>query len=101
LNRTIGLRDPFAKDVRKRYASGRAIRFSVANPRYARGQEAHMKKLAALSIAFLLLPAIAADAAAARKHGRHTAPKASASEPAPAPTPPVTRLPIAPDTFRA
>jgi len=61
-----------------------------------------MKKLAALSIAFLLLPAIAADAAgSARKHGRHTAPSATASEPAPTPTPPVTRLPIAPDTFRA
>ena len=60
-----------------------------------------MKKLAALSIAFLLLPAIAADAAGSvRKHGGHP-PKARASEPTPAPTPPVTRLPIAPDTFRA
>jgi hypothetical protein len=62
-----------------------------------------MKKLAALSIAFLLLPAIAADAAGSgRKHGGGThPPKAHASEPAPAPTPPITRLPIAPDTFRA
>lgn len=61
-----------------------------------------MKKLAILSIAFLLLPAITADAAGSvRKHGRTHAPKARASEPAPAPTPPVTRLPIAPDTFRA
>jgi hypothetical protein len=62
-----------------------------------------MKKLAALSIAFLLLPAIAADAAgSARKHGGSARPpKAHASEPAPAATPPITRLPIAPDTFRA
>jgi hypothetical protein len=61
-----------------------------------------MKKLAALSIAFLLLPAIAADAAGSvRKHGGTRTPKTHASEPAPAPTPPVTRLPIAPDTFRA
>jgi hypothetical protein len=62
-----------------------------------------MKKLAALSIAFLLLPAIAADAAGSvRKHGGTAhLPKARASEPAPRPTPPITRLPIAPDTFRA
>ncbi len=62
-----------------------------------------MKKLAVLSVALLLLPAISADAAGPlRKHGGPHAPKArAASEPAPAPTPPVTRLPIAPDTFRA
>jgi len=61
-----------------------------------------MKKLAILSIEFLLLQAITPDAAdSVRKHGRTHAPKAHASEPAPAPTPPVTRLPVAPDTFRA
>jgi curli biogenesis system outer membrane secretion channel CsgG len=61
-----------------------------------------MKKLTVLAIVFLLLPAFSAGAASAthRKHGAPAA-KARASEPAPAPTPPVTRLPIAPDTFRA
>jgi hypothetical protein len=68
---------------------------------YLGKREPHMKKLA-MSIAFLLLLAITADAAGSlRKHGRSHAPKAHASEPAPAPTPPVTRLPVAPDTFRA
>ncbi len=61
-----------------------------------------MKKLAILSIVFLLMPVITADAAGSfHRHGRANARKAHASEPAPAPTPPVTRLPIAPDTFRA
>jgi hypothetical protein len=69
--------------------------------RYLGEQEAHMKNLAILSIAFLLLPALTADAAGSfRRHGRTHAPKAHAREPAPAPTPPVTRLPIPPDTFR-
>jgi curli biogenesis system outer membrane secretion channel CsgG len=59
-----------------------------------------MKKLT-VAIVFLLLPAFSAGAANVthRKHVSPAAPKAS--EPAPAPTPPVTRLPIAPDTFRA
>jgi hypothetical protein len=62
-----------------------------------------MKQLT-IAIAFLLLPAFGADAAKAI-HRKHTAPggalKARVNEPVPAPTPPVTRLPIAPDTFRA
>jgi len=62
-----------------------------------------MKKLTVLAVVFLLLPAFSAGAASTthRKHVAPTAPKARASEPAPAHTPPVTRLPIAPDTFRA
>jgi curli biogenesis system outer membrane secretion channel CsgG len=59
-----------------------------------------MKKLTVLAIVFLLLPAFSAGAASTT-HRKHMAPKARASEPAPTPTPPVTRLPIAPDTFRA
>jgi hypothetical protein len=62
-----------------------------------------MKQLT-IAIVFLLLPAFAADAAGSlhRKHIAPPAPKARATEPAAAPSPPpVTRLPIAPDTFRA
>jgi hypothetical protein len=62
-----------------------------------------MKKSMILAIAFLLLPAISAGAASSlqRKHVAPTQQKAKPAEPAPAATPPVTRLPIAPDTFRA
>jgi hypothetical protein len=62
-----------------------------------------MKRLT-IAIAFLLLPAFAADAAGSlhRKHAARPAQKARAADPAPVPSPPpVTRLPIAPDTFRA
>lgn len=59
-------------------------------------------KLTMLAILFLLLPAFTADAAHAFHHRKHASgPKSHASEPAAAPTPPVTRLPVAPDTFRA
>ncbi len=61
-----------------------------------------MKKLI-VAIAFVLVPAFVADAASAQHH-RHVQPaqKSRVGEPAPAPSaPPVTRLPIAPDTFRA
>ncbi len=57
-----------------------------------------------LAIAFLLAPAFAADAAGGlhHKHATQRTHKSRASEPAPVPSaPPVTRLPIAPDTFRA
>lgn len=63
-----------------------------------------MKKSVILGIVFLLLPAFSAGAASSlqRKHAAPTQQKAKpAAEPAPAATPPVTRLPIAPDTFRA
>ena len=62
-----------------------------------------MKQLI-LAIAFLLAPAFAADAAGVvhHKHTAQPAQKSRAGEPAPVPSPPpVTRLPIAPDTFRA
>jgi hypothetical protein len=62
-----------------------------------------MKRLT-IAIAFLLLPALAADAGGSlhRKHTAQPAQKARTTDPAPAPVPPpVTRLPIAPDTFRA
>jgi hypothetical protein len=61
-----------------------------------------MKKLTVLAIVFLLLPVFSAGAEGTT-HRKHVAPapKARASTPAPSPTPPVTRLPIAPDTFRA
>jgi hypothetical protein len=61
-----------------------------------------MKRLT-IAIAFLLLPALAADAGGSlRKHTVQPAQKARTTDPAPAPVPPpVTRLPIAPDTFRA
>jgi hypothetical protein len=62
-----------------------------------------MKQLT-IAIAFLLLPAFAADAANSvhRKHAAPAAQKARNADPAPVPSaPPVTRLPIAPDTFRA
>ena len=60
-----------------------------------------MKQLI-LAFAFLLAPAFAADAAGVlhHKHTAQPAQKFRAGEPAPSP-PPVTRLPIAPDTFRA
>jgi hypothetical protein len=56
-----------------------------------------------LAIIFLLLPAFSAGAASSlqRKHVAPGGHKARVNEPVPAPTPPVTRLPIAPDTFRA
>jgi len=62
-----------------------------------------MKKPVVLAIIFLLLPVFSADAANSfhRKHAAPTQHKGKATEPAPAATPPVTRLPIAPDTFRA
>jgi hypothetical protein len=63
-----------------------------------------MKKLTILAIAFLLAPAFSADASS-KAHHRHaaaTSQKAHPEEAAPAPSgPPVTRLPVAPDTFRA
>jgi hypothetical protein len=62
-----------------------------------------MKKLV-VAIAFLLVPAFVADAASAQHHKRVAQPakKSRTGEPAPVPSPPpVTRLPIAPDTFRA
>jgi hypothetical protein len=63
-----------------------------------------MKKLSVLAILFLLAPAFSADASG-KDHRKHAAPigqkaKPSEAEPAPA-TPPVTRLPFAPDSFRA
>jgi len=63
-----------------------------------------MKKSMILAIAFLLLPALSAGAASSLQR-KHVAPtqhqKAKPAEPAPVATPPVTRLPVAPDTFRA
>jgi hypothetical protein len=62
-----------------------------------------MKKLTVLAIAFLLAPAFSADAAG-NVHRKHAAAAAKARPAEPAPTlsaPPVTRLPVAPDTFRA
>jgi hypothetical protein len=62
-----------------------------------------MKKLTVLAIVFLLAPAFSA-VAASNVHRKHAAPaaKAHATEPAQTQsTPPVTRLPVAPDTFRA
>ena len=62
-----------------------------------------MKQLS-IAIAFLLLPAFGADAAGSlhRKHAAQPAQKARTADPAAVPSPPpVTRLPIAPDTFRA
>jgi hypothetical protein len=62
-----------------------------------------MKKLTILAIVFLLAPVFSADASSVhRKHAAASSQKARPAEPAPAPAaPPVTRLPIAPDTFRA
>jgi hypothetical protein len=62
-----------------------------------------MKKPVVLAIIFLLLPVFSAGAANSfqRKHAAPTQQKGKAAEPAPAATPPVTRLPIPPDTFRA
>ncbi len=64
-----------------------------------------MKKSMILAIAFLLLPALSAGAANSLQRKHHAAPptqqKAKPADPAPVATPPVTRLPIAPDTFRA
>jgi hypothetical protein len=56
-----------------------------------------------LAIAFLLAPAFAADAAGVHhKHAGQPPHKSRAAEPTPVPSPPpITRLPIAPDTFRA
>ena len=62
-----------------------------------------MKKLT-LAIAFLLAPAFSADASGKvhHKHAAAATQKAHPAETAPAPSgPPVTRLPVAPDTFRA
>jgi hypothetical protein len=57
-----------------------------------------------LAIAFLLAPAFSADASGKvhHKHAAATTQKGRPAEAAPAPSgPPVTRLPVAPDTFRA
>jgi hypothetical protein len=60
-----------------------------------------MKKLTVLAIVFLMAPVFSADAAS-RRHAAPVA-KKERSEPAQSPftAPPVTRLPVAPDTFRA
>ena len=63
-----------------------------------------MKKLTILAIAFLLAPAFSADASGKvhHKHAAATPQKGRPAEATPAPSgPPVTRLPVAPDTFRA
>jgi hypothetical protein len=63
-----------------------------------------MKKLSVLAILFLLAPAFSADASSKlhHKHAAATTQKARPTESEPAPSsPPVTRLPVAPDTFRA
>ena len=63
-----------------------------------------MKKLTVLAIALLLAPAFSADASSKlhHEHAAATTQKARPAEPAEAPAgPPVTRLPVAPDTFRA
>jgi len=58
-----------------------------------------MKKLTVLAMVFLLAPAFSADASS-KHHHRHA--RAHSSEPASSPSgPPVTRLPVAPDAFRA
>ena len=62
-----------------------------------------MKQLT-IAIAFLLLPVFGADAAGAllRKPLAQPVQKARSADPAAVPSsPPVTRLPVAPDTFRA
>jgi hypothetical protein len=60
-----------------------------------------MKKLTVLAILFLLAPAFSADASG-KVHHKHAAATSEKKHPAePAPPPPVTRLPVAPDTFRA
>jgi hypothetical protein len=62
-----------------------------------------MKQLT-IAIAFLLLPVFAADAAGSlhRRHAAQPAQKARSADPVLVPSPPpVTRLPIPPDTFRA
>ena len=63
-----------------------------------------MKKLTILAIAILLAPAFSADASGKlhHKHAAETAQKVRPVESAPSPAgPPVTRLLVAPDTFRA
>jgi len=63
-----------------------------------------MKKLTVLAIVFLLAPAFSADASGKvhHKHAVATSEKKHPAEPASSPSgPPVTRLPVAPDTFRA
>jgi hypothetical protein len=63
-----------------------------------------MKKLTVLAIAFLLAPAFSADASSKHhhKHAAAASQKARPAEQTPSPAgPPVTRLPVAPDTFRA
>ena len=63
-----------------------------------------MKKLTVLAILFLLAPAFSADASSKvhHKHAGATIQKSRPAESEPAPSgPPVTRLPVAPDTFRA
>jgi hypothetical protein len=61
-----------------------------------------MTKPVVLAIIFLLLPVFSAGAASSLQRKHAAPPKAHVSEPAPASAaPPVTRLPVAPDTFRA
>lgn len=63
-----------------------------------------MKKLSVLAILFLLAPAFSAVASgkAHHKNASSTSQKAHPAESEPSPAgPPVTRLPVAPDTFRA
>jgi hypothetical protein len=62
-----------------------------------------MTKPVVLAIIFLLLPALSAGAASSLQRKHTVQPKATrVSEPPAVPAaPPVTRLPVAPDTFRA
>ena len=61
-----------------------------------------MKKLTVLAILFLLAPAFSADASGKHHHKHAATTKAHSSERALSPSsPPVTRLPVAPDAFRA
>jgi hypothetical protein len=62
-----------------------------------------MKKLTVLAILFLLAPAFSADASGKDHHKRAvtTSQKAHPTDSAAPSGPPVTRLPVAPDTFRA
>ena len=61
-----------------------------------------MKKLTVLAIVFLLAPAFSAGASSKHHHKHSAAQRAHSSEPASSPSgPPVTRLPVAPDAFRA
>ena len=61
-----------------------------------------MTKSVVLAIIFLLLPVFSAGAASSLQRKHVAPPKARVSEPPAVPAaPPVTRLPVAPDTFRA